>query len=178
MVGAHRSHGRVASNLASHLFHALEGSPCEVFHEGMKLQIADDTILYPDVFVTCDYADLRTDMIFHSPTLVIEVLSPSTEAYDRSQKFALYRRLESLKEYVLVNPESTRIEAYVRGADGLFVLHDMSEDETIKFRSVEIEMPIAAVFRGVIREGGSDVRQASVGRSPTPDAYLTQKGTP
>lgn len=152
MVGARRSHGRVASNLANYLFNALEGSPCEVFHEGMKLQIADDTILYPDVFVTCDQADLRTEMIFHSPTLVIEVLSPSTEAYDRSQKFALYRRLKSLKEYVLVDPEAKGIEAYVRGADGLFVLHDMSEDETIRFRSVEIEMPVASVFRGVIRE--------------------------
>ncbi len=154
MVGARRSHGRVASNLANHLFNALEGSPCEVFHEGMKLQIADDTILYPDVFVTCDHADLRTEMIFHSPTLVIEVLSPSTETYDRSQKFALYRRLQALKEYVLVDPEAKRIEAYVRGADGLFVLHDMSEDETIKFRSIEVEIPIAAVFRGVIRAGG------------------------
>ena len=153
MVGARRSHGRVASNLANHLFNALEGSHCEVFHEGMKLQIADDTILYPDVFVTCDHADLRTDMIFHSPTLVIEVLSPSTETYDRSQKFALYRRLQSLKEYVLVDPESTRIEAYVRGADGLFVLHDMSADETIMFSSIGVEIPIAAVFRGVIREG-------------------------
>ena len=91
-------------------------------------------------------------MIFHSPTLVIEVLSPSTEAYDRSQKFSLYRRLKSLKEYVLVDPEAKGIEAYVRGADGLFVLHDMSEDETIRFRSVEIEMPSASVFRGVIRE--------------------------
>ena len=152
MVGARRSHGRVVSNLARHLGNALDGSACEVFHEGMKLQVADDTILYPDVFVTCDPTDLRTEMVFRAPTLVIEVVSPSTETYDRSQKFALYRRLASLKEYVLVNPESRRVEAFVRGADGLFVLHDMSEDAAISFRSIGIDVPAAAVFQGVVRE--------------------------
>ena len=152
MVGARRSHGRVVSNLARHLGNALDGSACEVFHEGMKLQVADDTILYPDVFVTCDQADLRTEMVFRAPTLVIEVVSPSTETYDRSQKFALYRRLASLKEYVLVNPESRRVEAFVRRDDGLFVLHDMSEDAAISFRSIGIDVPTAAVFQGVVRE--------------------------
>ena len=149
MVGARRAHGRVVSNLARHLGNALEGSPCQLFQEGMKLAIADDTILYPDIFVTCDEADLRTDMIFRSPTLVIEVLSPSTEAYDRSHKFALYRRLASLKEYVLVNPESKRVEAFVRGPDGLFVLHDMSDSATILFRSLGISVGSVAIFHGL-----------------------------
>lgn len=152
MGGARRPHGRVVSNLARHLGNALDGSPCQLFQEGMKLQIADDTILYPDIFVTSDSADLRTEMIFRSPTLVIEVLSPSTEAFDRSQKFALYRRLASLKEYVLVNPESKRIEAFVRGTDGLFVLHDMSDDAAISFRSLGIDIAIAAVFQGANAE--------------------------
>ena len=153
MVGARRPHGRVVSNLARHLGNALDGSPCQLFQEGMKLQVADDTILYPDIFVTCDSADLRTDMIFRSPTLVIEVLSPSTEACDRSQKFALYRRLASLKEYVLVSPESKHVEAFVRGADGLFVLHDMSDDAAISFRSLGVDVSITAVFQGMSAEG-------------------------
>ena len=153
MVGARRSHSCVVSNLARHLGNALDGSPCRVFHEAMKLQIGDDTILYPAVFVTCDKADRRTDLIFRSPTLVIEVLSPTTETCDRSQKFALYRRLGSLKEYVLVNPESRSIEAFVRGTDGLFVLHDMSEQDRIAFRSVEVEVPVAAVFQGAGVDG-------------------------
>lgn len=149
MVGARRPHGRVVSNLARHLGNALEGSPCQLFQEGMKLAIADDTILYPDIFVTCDAADLRTEMIFRAPTLVIEVLSPTTEACDRSQKFALYRRLPSLKEYVLVNPETRPVEAFVRGDDGLFVLHDMSGSETISFRSLGVQVAAAAVFQGL-----------------------------
>jgi Uma2 family endonuclease len=85
MVGGRRTHGRTVMNLSRHLGNLLAGSPCQVFAETMKLQIAEDTILYPDLFVTCDKADLATDMIFRSPTLVIEVLSPSTQAYDRSQ---------------------------------------------------------------------------------------------
>ena len=149
MVGARRPHGTVVSNLVRHLGNALDGTPCRVFHEGMKVQIADDAILYPDVFVTCDKADLSTEMLFKAPKLVIEVLSPTTEGYDRSQKFALYRRLSSLTEYVLISPDTRRVESFVRGADDLFVLHDMSESDTVQFRSIGITVPAAAVFAGV-----------------------------
>ena len=77
-MGGQRTHGRVVSNLNRRLAEQLDASPCQVFAEGTKVQIAADTILYPDLFVTCDQADLATEMIFRSPTLVIEVLSPST----------------------------------------------------------------------------------------------------
>lgn len=149
MVGGRRVHGRVIGNLVRALGNALSGSKCQVFAEGMKVQPADDTILYPDVFVTCDPNDLHTEMIFRAPTLVIEVLSPTTQAYDRSQKFALYRQLVSLKEYALVDPDTRRIEVFRIGADGLWVLHDMSDGAVLTFASVGCEMPIADVFEGV-----------------------------
>jgi Uma2 family endonuclease len=115
----------------------------------MKIQIGDDTILYPDVFVTCDRQDLQTDMIFRAPTLIIEVLSPSTQAYDRSQKFALYRRLPSLKEYALIDPETRRAEVFRINADGLFVLFDMSESDMLELSSVGCKVSIAEVFAGI-----------------------------
>lgn len=149
MVGGRRTHGRVVLNLARRLADRLEGTPCQVFVESMKVQIADDTILYPDVFVTCDKSDLATEMIFRAPTLVIEVLSPSTQAYDRSQKFALYRRLASLQEYILVDPETRRIEGFRRAADGSWVFHDMSQDEAMAAPSVACAVPLAEVFEGV-----------------------------
>ena len=121
MVGARRVHGRVVGNLVREFGTSLKGSPCQVFHEGMKVQIGDDTVLYPDVFVTCDEADLVTDRIFTAPTLVVEVLSPSTQACDRSQKFALYRRIPALREYILVDPDTRRVEGFRRGSDGLWV---------------------------------------------------------
>ena len=71
MVGGRRSHGRVIVNLLSAFHLQLKGSKCQVFGENMKVVVADDTVFYPDVFVTCDQADLATDMLFHAPTLVI-----------------------------------------------------------------------------------------------------------
>ena len=149
MVGGRRAHGVVVGNLFRLLGNALAGSRCRAFVEGMKVQPADDTILYPDLFVTCDAADLRTDMIFRAPKLVIEVLSPSTQAYDRSLKFALYRRLASLQEYALVDPDTRRIEVFRINADSLWVLHDMSDRPTLELASVGCEMPMTDVFDGV-----------------------------
>jgi len=149
MTGGRRSHGCVTANLVRHLGNQLENTPCRVFSESMKLQVADDAILYPDVFVTCDRQDLQTEMIFRAPTLVIEVLSPSTQAYDRSQKFALYRRLPSLKEYVLIDPDTRRAEVFRINADGRFVLFDMSEAEMLEFASINCHIALAEVFAGI-----------------------------
>jgi Uma2 family endonuclease len=149
MVGAKRIHGCVVSNLVRELGMALKGAPCRVFNEGMKLQIADDTVLYPDVFVTCDKADLATELVFRAPTLVIEVLSPSTQGYDRSQKFALYRRIASLQEYILVDPDTRRVEAFRRRPDDAWVLHDMSDGDTLHAASLDVRVPLAEVFAGI-----------------------------
>lgn len=149
MVGARRIHGRVVSNLEFEIRLALSGSPCQVFHEGMKLQIADDTVLYPDLFVTCDKGDLATEHLFRAPTLVIEVLSPSTQGYDRSQKFAMYRRLESLQEYLLVDPDTRRVEAFRRSPDGTWVLNDMSDGDTLHAHSLGVSVAMGGVFAGI-----------------------------
>lgn len=149
MVGARRVHGRVQSNLTRRLGNRLEGLPCQVFADTMKVQVGNDTILYPDVFVTCDPADLATEQIFRAPTVVFEVLSPSTQSYDRSQKFALYRRLPALQEYVLVDPDTRRVEAFRRNAQDQWVLHDMSEGDTLEIGSLALRLPMAEVFEGV-----------------------------
>ena len=149
MTGGRRTRGRVMLNLARRLAERLDGSPCQVFADSMKIQIADDTVLYPDVFVTCDKADLATDMIFRAPTLVIEVLSPSTQAYNRSQKFALYRRLASLQEYTLIDPETRRVEGFRRNAADQWVLYDMSQDEAMACASIACSVPMAQIFDGM-----------------------------
>jgi Uma2 family endonuclease len=149
IVGAKRVHGRVVNNLGAELRQALKGTPCQVFHEGMKLQVADDAVLYPDLFVTCDPADLATEQIFRAPVLVVEVLSPSTQGHDRSRKFALYRRLASLREYLLVDPDTRRVEAFRRTADDKWVLHDMSEADTLEVACLSIRVAMAEVFAGI-----------------------------
>ena len=150
MVGARRVHGITCLNLAASLKASLRGTPCAVFMENMKLRVADDALFYPDVFVTCDRQDLRTEREFTAPTLIAEVLSPSTEAYDRGQKFAQYRRLSSLREYVLVSPETREVLLFRRdSADGLFTLHDFSTAPALECASIGCTVPLADVFEGI-----------------------------
>ena len=151
MVGARRVHGRIVMNLGRLIGNALHGTPCEVYAETMKVQV-DASVFYPDLFVTCDPRDLRTEQVFVAPTVIVEVLSPSTQAYDRSLKFAHYRRIDSLREYVLVDPETLRVEVFRLGTEG-WVLHDMSDRAVLTLASVGCELAMAAVFEGVERPG-------------------------
>lgn len=149
MVGARRVHGVVSLNIASALKSHLKGSPCRAFMEGMKLQAADDALFYPDVFVTCDAQDLKTDMVFRQPTLVVEVLSPTTQAFDRGLKFAAYRQIASLQEYLLVDPDTRRVELFRRNERGNFELIDQTGAADLVLDSVAMRLPMAEVFDGV-----------------------------
>ena len=149
MVGARRVHGLVSLNIAAALKNQLRGSVCRVFNETMKLQVADEVLFYPDVFVTCDPADLRTELVFRAPTLVVEVLSPSTQANDRGGKFTWYRRLASLREYLLVDPDSREVQLFRRGSDGLFTLHDLSGAPLVTLTSIDCQLPAEDIFDGL-----------------------------
>ena len=119
MPGARRVHGIVAGNVLAAL-KSRQGASCMVFIENMTLRVADDALSTPDVFVTCDARDLRTEMVFEHPTLIVEVLSESTQAFDRGAKFAAYRSLASLREYLLIDPDLRTVELFRRNAAGLF----------------------------------------------------------
>lgn len=149
MVGARRVHGLIGLNLAAALKSHLKGSPCRAFVESMKVQAADDVLFYPDVFVTCDPQDLKTEMVFKRPVLVIEVLSDSTQAYDRGLKFAAYRQISSLQEYVLVDPDTRRLEVFRRNERGNFELVDQTGAAELVLDSVGLRLPMSEVFDGV-----------------------------
>jgi Uma2 family endonuclease len=151
MVGGRRVHGLVLGSAFASLKQQLRGTPCRVFADSMKLQIGEN-VFYPDVFVTCDPDDLRTEQIFRGPKLLIEVLSPSTEGYDRGLKFALYRGLPSLAEYLLVHPDTREASLFRRGADGLFTLHDFSNAALIELASVGCTLDRDELFEGVEAE--------------------------
>ena len=153
MVGARRVHGLVVGNVFASLKEQLKGTPCRAFFEGMKVQAADDVLFYPDVFVTCDPQDLKTDMVFKRPLVVIEVLSDSTQAYDRGQKFAAYRRIDSLREYVLVDPDTRRVEVFRRNERQNFELLDQTGTAELVLDSVGLRLAMDEVFDGVTAEG-------------------------
>jgi Uma2 family endonuclease len=149
MVGGKRGHGRVIANLMRHLGNHLDDTPCQAFSENMKVQVSEDAVLYPDVFVTCDREFTADQTVFKAPVLVIEVLSPSTQAYDRSKKFAMYRQLVSLREYALIDPESRRVEVFRPAEDGNWKLFDMSDDDALVLTSVGCTLEILALFKGM-----------------------------
>lgn len=149
MVGGKRGHGRVIANLMRHLGAHLDDTPCQAFSEGMKVQVGEEAVLYPDVFVTCDREFSADQAVFTAPVLVIEVLSPSTQAYDRSKKFAIYRQLESLREYALVDPDTRRVEVFRPAEDRRWKLFDMSDDAELVLESIGCKLSLRAVFDGM-----------------------------
>ena len=151
MVGARRVHNLVVGNVFASLKQQLKGAPYQAFLDNAKLQTAAGDIFYPDVFVTCGPQDLRTDQIFRAPTVIVEVLSPSTQANDRGLKFTLYRSLPSLREYALVDPDTREVQLFRRGDDGLFTLHDLTGAQHLRFASIECSVQADDLFEGIER---------------------------
>lgn len=150
MAGAGEAHVTVALNLASLLRDHVRGGPCRAYISDMKVRVEQaDAFYYPDVFVTCDPADGREGLFKRNPILVIEVLSESTAGFDRGAKFANYRRLESLREYVLIEPERVSVDVFRRDANGSWVLHPLTEDSELELASIAFRCPLAAVYEDV-----------------------------
>lgn len=148
MVGGRRIHNQVVGNVFFALKGALRGTRCRPFAETTQVLTPAGDLLYPDLFVTCDPEDLRTERIFRHPTLVVEVMSPSTQAYDRGLKFTLYRSIPSVMEVVLIDPDSRDVHLFRRGADGLFTLHDLTGAPQMDFASVGCGLSTQDLFEG------------------------------
>lgn len=150
MVGARDGHVTTALNLAAGLKSRLRGGPCRVYISDMKLRVeATDGFYYPDVFVTCDPRDRAIDTYKMYAVLVVEVLSDSTGAYDRGQKFAAYRTLESLREYVLVDPATRTVDSFRRDEAGRWVLYAYAGEAALELESLGVTLPLAEVFEDV-----------------------------
>jgi Uma2 family endonuclease len=153
MTGGSISHNRIVRNLIAFLTFALRGKNFEPFTSDLRLWIPRyRRFTYPDIFVIQGspilYAN-RTDTVTN-PTLIVEVLSKSTQDYDRTDKFRYYRSLPDLQEYVLINQYEIQIEQFTKTPEGLWLLRDYEADsETLRFASVDVEMKIAELYAGV-----------------------------
>jgi Uma2 family endonuclease len=147
MAGAEDRHVTVVGNVYMALRQHLSGTPCRTFATDMRLHVAAlGNYFYPDIMVTCSDADLASPMAKSEPKLIIEVLSPSTAAYDRGLKFSHYRNLPSLQEYVLVDLDARAVDSYTLGVDGLWVLHPFAANETLTLASVAMQITAAQLF--------------------------------
>jgi Uma2 family endonuclease len=153
MAGGSIAHGRLGLNLGAMLKAGLRGKGCIPLNSDCKLGISEKgPFIYPDVSVTCDDRDKTARQFIQYPCLIIEVLSPSTEAYDRGGKFALYRRLASLQEYVLVSSESRSVEVFRRTTSGTWEFKDYGEEDSISLTSVGLTLAIAEIYEDVTLE--------------------------
>jgi Uma2 family endonuclease len=153
MAGASREHNLLAGNLFAVLHSRLRERPCEVFMGDMRVRIAaTDAFTYPDVVVAC--GDIRIQRDDHldtllNPVVIVEVLSPSTEAFDRGDKFAHYRRLESLQEYALVAQDRTRVEQFTRQGEQWLLTERAGLDAALELPAIQSAVPLREIYRRV-----------------------------
>ena len=153
MAGAEDRHVTVSMNIAFALRQHLSGSPCRTYMSDMRLHVAAaNSYFYPDVLVTCSALDQASPRAKTEPKLIIEVLSPSTAAYDRGLKFSHYRSLPSLEEFVLIDLDTRSTDCYRKGADGLWVLHPFARGESVSLASVALVLSAAQLFAEVLEE--------------------------
>lgn len=153
MSGASRAHNLIVGSTYVTLYTQLRGKGCELYPSDMKVRTpATKSYTYPDITVVCgeaQFSDRERDTLLN-PTVIIEVLSPNTERYDRGRKFQHYRELESLQEYVLIAQDSPHIEKYLRQADGFWQFSEATglEDE-IALVSIHCKLTLAEVYEQI-----------------------------
>lgn len=149
MAGGSPEHGALAAAFIGELRNALRGRPCRVFSSDVRVRIEETALTtYPDASVVCGPLQTHAtdkDAILN-PVLLIEVLSDSTEAYDRGAKAAHYRRIRSLREYVLVSQNEQRIEVYRRNEQGRFELFESGPGQSVELSSVAVTLDVGAIY--------------------------------
>lgn len=150
MSGARRNHNLIALNVGSEIQRSLKGKDCEGYPSDMRVWVpASRLYTYPDLVVACGepiFQDEGLDTLLN-PVLIIEILSESTENYDRGEKFKNYRSIDSLREYVLISQKSSDIEKYAKHGDGFWMLSEASGlESTITLETIECVLSLSDVY--------------------------------
>jgi Uma2 family endonuclease len=156
MAGGSANHNRIAGNFYAVLNFAFASGPCDAFMNDMRLLIKQSGLYtYPDVMVACDQIEFvpnRTDTLTN-PVLIVEVLSESTEGYDRGKKFEFYRAIPSLRHYLLIAQERVHLEYFQKMASGLWTLQEFNDlDDILKIETLGVEIPLNRIYNKVTFE--------------------------
>ena len=177
MTGGTIPHNDIALNLASALKNHLRGKGCKVQIADAKVGVSTNgPFHYPDVMVSCDPRDKKARKIIYHPCLIVEVLSPSTEAFDRGKKFKHYRRIDTLKEYVLIDAEKMSIECYRLNENNKWELTPYSLEETadnqteleVELTSVNFQCPLSLLYEDVVFPEETDIERSPNNHTPSP----------
>ncbi|MDJ0844682.1 Uma2 family endonuclease [Crocosphaera sp.] len=151
MTGGTIPHNTIALNLASTLKNHLRNKGCKIQINDVKVQLSEQgPYHYPDVVVSCDQRDKKAFKFLQHPCLIIEVLSPSTEGFDRGKKFRNYRQIETLKEYVLVSADQKLIECFRLNNKGVWELYSFGENEELQLQSIDFSCPVELIYEDVV----------------------------
>jgi len=151
MSGGSANHATISGNIYTLLKSFLRGGPCRVYNSDMKVRVSEKRYFHPDVTVTCDPRDRGNTDLIQSPRLVIEVLSPSTEARDRGRKLQCYLACPSIEEYLLVDTRSMRIEIY-RKEQKKWVYDAFEADDEVELTTLGVHFPVIDAYEDVIFE--------------------------
>ncbi|GBO52136.1 hypothetical protein APA_960 [Pseudanabaena sp. lw0831] len=150
MSGGSVNHSRIAIRFATMLDTHLDAGSCITGNSDLRINIVGtNNYIYPDVSVTCDDRDKTTAQYITYPSLIVEVLSPSTESYDRSGKFRLYRKNPNLQDYLLVSSTSIEMDLYHKNDAGEWLIINYQEGDTVELKSINLSFPIEQVYRGL-----------------------------
>jgi Uma2 family endonuclease len=153
MSGASFKHNLIESNFRLLLGNYLKGKKCREFGSNLRIHIPQNTLYtYPDILVLCDEPDFVDDEFdtITNPSVIIEILSPSTANYDRGAKFDLYREITTLKEYVLVDAKTIHVVVYTRNMDNTWTLSETKDlNDNIHLPSIDFTVNVADIYEGI-----------------------------
>ena len=159
MTGANRNHNLVSGNICVELSLQLKKRPCEVYINDMRVKATQArSYHYPDIVVVCDtpqFEDAFVDTLLN-PTLLVEVLSPSTEAYDRGGKFSHYRKIATLREYLLVSQDEAIIERYIRQGDVWILTEAVGLEASMPLESIGCVLSLREVYDKVLDDADNN----------------------
>ncbi len=149
MAGGTFNHTRVCSNLVRHAGNRLSGKPCSAHSSEQKVKVQKTgNTFYPDAVIFCPPSRFegKGDQLLLTPSVIFEVLSPSTAEYDRADKFKDYRRIETLTDYILIEPDRIYVDHFRRQSDGWLLRTYTLHSDVLQFPDLQIELPLAEVY--------------------------------
>ncbi|GAP97905.1 Uma2 family endonuclease [Leptolyngbya sp. NIES-2104] len=162
MSGGSKNHSLISVRFITLFSNHLEDSSCETGNSDLRVNIVEtNDYTYPDVSVTCDDRDKATTQYITYPCLIVEVLSPSTEAYDRGGKFRMYRNNPNFQDYLLVSSTSIEIDLYHKNEAGDWLIINYKEGDTVELKSINLKFSIEHVYRGLVLTPESENSQTA-----------------
>jgi Uma2 family endonuclease len=150
LAGGTPDHAKIAANVIGVLYGVLEGSTCGVYTSDVRVCLSETRYVYPDIAVSCDARDQEQEEMIQYPCLIVEVLSPSTEAYDRGRKLAYYRQCPSIREYVLVDSQRQTVEVFRREKNTFWTYHAFGSGDEVELVSLSVRFLLVKLYRNVV----------------------------